>query len=297
MTKGNFSNSFFLSVNFEKKFSKIYNKRWVHFWEIQFQGYTTLYQNLWQQRKMYLQKDWKAYLKLLLYCTAELWIIRAWTVEIGRHWRKRGRRKSERATTRWCEQYDTVSNMKLVYEKKRVKEFRVTGSLNGANTGMVMANIPPYIEMRAKVIYSFKSEIHWGAEEIVNYSKALTSPRDMFTSLEEIQADIEECKQKRLDLENVEVWSKTYVPITRTIETQGSYQNKVFFKHVQIRLVASNAPLMGCRPLPYWLRNKRCIYAVETFDDKLYVWRCLAIYNRHIRGEQNQVQKKTVKQP
>ena len=50
--------------------------------------------------------------------------------------------------------------MKLVYEKKRVKEFRVTGSLNGANTGMVMANIPPYIEMRPKVIYSFKSEIH-----------------------------------------------------------------------------------------------------------------------------------------
>ena len=118
----------------------------------------------------------------------------------------------------------------------------------------------------------------------------------MFTSLEDIQADIEEPKQKRLDLENVEVWSKTYVPITRTIETQGSYQNKVFFKHVQIRLVASNAPLMGCRPLPYWLRNKRCIYAVETFDDKLYIWRCLAIYNRHIRGEQNQVQKKPVKQ-
>ena len=30
----------------------------------------------------------------------------------------------------------------------------------------------------------------------------------MFTSLEEIQAYIEECEQKRLDLDNEEVWSK-----------------------------------------------------------------------------------------
>ena len=32
----------------------------------------------------------------------------------------------------------------------------------------------------------------------------------MLTSLKEIQAYIEECKQKRLDLDNEEVWSKAY---------------------------------------------------------------------------------------
>ena len=37
---------------------------------------------------------------------------------------------------------------------------------------------------------------------------------------------------------------------------------------------------MGCGPLPGCLRNKRCIYAVDTFDDNLCVWRCLAIYKR-----------------
>ena len=89
------------------------------------------------------------------------------------------------------EQYDTVAKTKLIYEGKRVKEFRVTGNLNGPNTKMIMANITPYINMRTMVIYSFKSEIHRGAGEIVDYSKTLTSPPGMFTSLEEIQAYIE----------------------------------------------------------------------------------------------------------
>ena len=67
------------------------------------------------------------------------------------------------------EQYDTVAKIKLVYEGKRVKEFRVTEDLNKSNIKMIMANITPHIEMRAKVIYSFKSEIHQGAGEIAPY--------------------------------------------------------------------------------------------------------------------------------
>ena len=51
------------------------------------------------------------------------------------------------------ERYDTVAKIKLVYEGKHVKEFRVTGNLNKSNTKMIMANITPHIEMRTKVIY------------------------------------------------------------------------------------------------------------------------------------------------
>ena len=35
------------------------------------------------------------------------------------------------------EGYDTVGKIKLVYEEKRVKEFRVTGNLNNSNTKMI----------------------------------------------------------------------------------------------------------------------------------------------------------------
>ena len=58
------------------------------------------------------------------------------------------------------ERYDTVAKIKLVYEWKRVKEFRLIGNLNNPNTKIIMANITPHIEMRTKAIYSFKSEIH-----------------------------------------------------------------------------------------------------------------------------------------
>ena len=109
------------------------------------------------------------------------------------------------------EEYDTVPEINLVHEGRRMKEFRVNGNLNNANTRMIMDNITPHIEMRVKVIYSFNAEIHRGAGEIVDYSKTLTSPPGRFTSLEEIQAYFEECEQKTLDLENKEVWSKDYL--------------------------------------------------------------------------------------
>ena len=66
----------------------------------------------------------------------------------------------------------------------------------------------------------------------------------MFTSLKEIRDYIEECKQKRLDLDNEAVWSKAYLPATRTTKVKGNYQGKVVFKHVQIKLIASNEPSM-----------------------------------------------------
>ena len=85
------------------------------------------------------------------------------------------------------ERYDTVTKIKLVYEGKRVKEFRVTGNLNRPNTRIIIDNITPHTEIRVKVIYSFKSVIYWGNGEIKDYSKTLDSAPGMFTGLKEIQ--------------------------------------------------------------------------------------------------------------
>ena len=190
------------------------------------------------------------------------------------------------------ERYDIVVKIKLVYVEKRVKKFRVTGNLNNSNTKIIIANIKSHTGVRTKVIYSFKSEIHRGACEIKDYNKTLTSPPGIFTSLKETQAYIKECEQNRLDLDNEEVWSKAYLSAERTTEARGNFEGKIIFKHVQTRLVASNEPLMGCGPLPDWLKNKRCIYAMDTFDDNLCVWRCLAINKRHASGQKNRVQER-----
>ena len=52
---------------------------------------------------------------------------------------------------------------------------------------------------------------------------------------------------------------------------------------------------MGCGPLLGLLRDKRCIYAMDTFDDNLCVWRCLVIYKRLAHGERNQIQERNCK--
>ena len=138
------------------------------------------------------------------------------------------------------ERYGTVGKIKLVHEGKRVKIFRVTRNSNRLNTKMIMANVTPCIEMRGKVIYSFKSVTYRGGEKTQPYSKTLDSSPGMFTSLKEIQVYIEECEQQRLDLDNEEVWSQAYLPATRTSEVRGNYEGTVVFKLFQIRLVGSN---------------------------------------------------------
>ena len=83
---------------------------------------------------------------------------------------------------------------------------------------------------------------------------------------------------KRLDLEDNEFWGKAYLPPERTIETPGSYEGKVVFLHVQVKFISTNEPLLGCGPLPDWLRKKWCIYGVdgkEERTDNLCVWRVL----------------------
>ena len=70
---------------------------------------------------------------------------------------------------------------------------------------MIMANITPQIEMWSKVIYSFKSEIYQGGSVVKGYHKTLNLPPGMFIGLDEIQAYMEKCERKRLDLDNEKV--------------------------------------------------------------------------------------------
>ena len=146
------------------------------------------------------------------------------------------------------EEEEQEAVIELTKDGKRVKKFRITCSMNRDNTKIIMDKIMQHIKMRTKVVYQFKAEIHSGAGEIADYSKTLSSPPGMFTSLKEIRHYIEECKQKWLDLDNEAVWSKVYLPATRTTKVKGNYQGKVVFKHVQIKLIASNEPSMGCGP-------------------------------------------------
>ena len=148
-----------------------------------------------------------------------------------------------------------------------------------------MENITPIIEMRTKVIQSFSCLIYRGQGEIIEYSKTFKTPPGTFSSLSEIKEYIQQCEQKRLDLEDTETWSKAYLPATETFDSEGVYEGRVFFTSVSTKIILSNEPLLGCGPLPKWLANKKCVYAIDKKDDNLCLWRCLVIHQRIMKGK------------
>merc|ERR1711911_133935 len=101
-----------------------------------------------------------------------------------------------------------VARMELHSNGAYVKEFRVTGNLNHISTRLIMDKITPHIVMRVEVVYSFSAEIY-GANGISDYGKLIPANGHLFTSIAEVRDYIEECEQRRLDLDDDdEIWSK-----------------------------------------------------------------------------------------
>ena len=177
------------------------------------------------------------------------------------------------------------TEIKLVENGGRVKVFETTGNLNFDLTDIIMEKITPIIEMRTKVIRAFSCVIYRGQEEIIKYSKTFKAPSGTFSSLSDIKEYIRQCEQKRLDLEDAETWSKAYLPATATYASKGVYEGRVLFTSVNTKIILSKEPLLGCGPLPKWLADKKCIYAIDKIDDNLCLWRCLAIHQGIVKGK------------
>ena len=175
--------------------------------------------------------------------------------------------------------------IKLVENGDRVKVFKTTGNLNFDLTDIIMEKITPIIEMRTNVIHAFSCVIYRGQGEIIEYSKTFKAPSGTFSSLSDIKEYIRQCEQKRLDLKDSETWSKAYLPANATYNSKGVYEGRVLFTSVSTKIILSNEPLLGCGPLPKWLADKKCIYAIDKIDDNLCLWRCLVIHQRIMKGE------------
>ena len=183
------------------------------------------------------------------------------------------------------EVFTNKTEIKLDENGGRVKVYKTTGNLNFDLTDIIMEKITPIIETRTKVIHAFSCVIYRGQGEIIEYSKTFKSPPGTFSSLDDIKEYIHQCEQKRLDLEDAETWSKAYLPATATYASKGVYEGRVLFTSVSTKIILSNEPLLGCGPLPKWLADKKCIYAIDKIDDNLCLWRCLVIHQRIMKGK------------
>ena len=177
------------------------------------------------------------------------------------------------------------TEIKLVENGDRAKVFKTTGNLNFDLTDIIMEKITPIIEMRTRIIHAFSCLIYRGQGEIIEYNKTFKIPEKTFSSLAEIKEYIQKCEQKRLDLEDEETWSKAYLPATKTFDSEGVYEGRVRFTSVSTKIILLNEPLLGCGPLPKWLADKKCVYAIDKINDNLCFWRCLAIHQRIMKGK------------
>ena len=189
------------------------------------------------------------------------------------------------------EVFKNKTEIKLVENGGRVKVYKTTGNLNFDLTVKIMEKITPIIETRTKVIHAFSCVIYRGQGEIIEYSKTFKAPPGTFSSLDDIKEYIRQCEQKRLDLEDAETWSKAYLPATATYNSKGAYEGRVRFTSVSTKIILSNEPLLGCGPLPKWLADKKCVYAIDKIDDNLCFWRCLVIHQRIMKGEKRPEEK------
>ena len=189
------------------------------------------------------------------------------------------------------EVFTNKTEIKLVENGGRVKVYKTTGNLNFDLTDKIMEKITPIIETRTKVIHAFSCVIYRGQGEIIENSKTFKAPPGTFSSLADIKEYIRQCEQKRLDLEDAETWSKAYLPATATYASKGVYEGRVRFTSVSTKIILSNEPLLGCGPLPKWLADKKCVYAIDKIDDNLCFWRCLAIHQRIMKGEKRPEEK------
>ena len=189
------------------------------------------------------------------------------------------------------EVFTNKTEIKLVENGGRVKVYKTTGNLNFDLTDKIMEKITPIIETRTKAIHAFSCVIYRGQGEIIEYSKTFKAPPGTFSSLDDIKEYIRQCEQKRLDLEDAETWSKAYLPATATYASKGVYEGRVRFTSVSTKIILSNEPLLGCEPLPKWLADKKCVYAIDKIDDNLCFWRCLVIHQRIMKGEKRPEEK------
>ena len=139
--------------------------------------------------------------------------------------------------------------------------------------------------MGARIVFSFTALIQRGNGEIAYHVHTFRSG-GTFNSLSEIKKYIERCEGERLSLEGA-AWIRAYLPPEKKINKPGVNEGGVEFREVQIKVINTREPLVGCGRLPDELRKKRCIYSVDDKDDNLCVWRCLAILMNIIAGKQN----------
>ena len=163
--------------------------------------------------------------------------------------------------------YDVASFEGEESRGRRYKRWRFIKDLNEDLTPKFMEKIRENVRTSfyARHVYSYKLRNIEDGTEIIYYTN-LGSP--WMNKLEEAEKWLSEEETNRLDSDSI----------------NGPTTKWVFVSHfnVDVKVVLDRRPLMGTGPLPDWLRNlargNHAMVALDTYQDNLCLWRCIAVY-------------------
>jgi len=101
-------------------------------------------------------------------------------------------------------------------------------------------------------------------EKVMLYHKNLGGSQTLITNLDAAREWLQKKDESRLNIDKIE-----------RPNTKWSFAG---WLQVEVKAVLSNQPMLGNGQLPDWLWNKKGMYALDTFDDNLCLFCCIAVH-------------------
>ena len=150
---------------------------------------------------------------------------------------------------------------------RRYKRWRFIKDFNEDLTPKFMEKIRENVRTSfyTRHVYSYKLRNIEDGTEIIYYTNQ-GSP--WMNKLEEAEKWLSEKETKRLDSDSINRPSTKWVFVSHF--------------NVDVKVVLDRQPLLGTGPLPDWLRNLtrggHAMLALDTYQDNLCLWRCIAVH-------------------
>ena len=148
--------------------------------------------------------------------------------------------------------------------RRRTKKWRFDKIMTHSFVSRMLHKIRSNVRRRHKLNYRSAYELrNIETNEYTVWYKNTDSP--WFSTLSETQAWLQEQEDLRLQGENID-----------RPNTKWVFRRHVF---VDLKVILDRQPLqIGFGRLPDWLRNKHEVISLDTFNDNLCLFRCIAVY-------------------
>ena len=151
------------------------------------------------------------------------------------------------------------------HEGRRIVRWTFFRGVAGSVVSRVMAELEKNMRTSFYLRYSYSYQLrNIETGKLMLYHKNLCGSPWMCSLEERTRAWLTTKEEQRLTIDNVD-----------RPNTKWAFDR---FNSVETKAILDRQPLLGTASLPEWLRQKRGMYALDTYQDNLCLFRCLAVH-------------------